>query len=113
MIPSNYHTHTHFCDGKHSPEEVVRAAISLGCPELGFSGHAYTDFDTGYCMSPESAEEYKAEIRRLQKKYADQIKILLGVEQDYFSNESTDDYDYVIGSTHYIYVDGELLGYAN
>lgn len=36
MIPSNYHTHTRFCDGKNTPEEIVREAIRLGCPELGF-----------------------------------------------------------------------------
>lgn len=109
MIPSNYHTHTTFCDGKNSPEELVLRAIELGCPELGFSGHAYTDFDRGYCMSPEDAEGYKAEIRRLQEKYAGRIKILLGVEQDYFSQEPTGDYDYVIGSVHYVHKDGCYL----
>lgn len=109
MIPSNYHTHTTFCDGKHSPEEVVRQAIALGCPELGFSGHAYTDFATDYCMSPDDAQGYRAEIRRLQKKYAGQIKILLGVEQDYFSGTSTEDYEYVIGSVHYVLKNGCYL----
>ena len=39
MIPSNYHTHTCFCDGKNTPEEMVLEAIRLGCPEIGFSGH--------------------------------------------------------------------------
>ena len=29
MTPSNYHTHTHFCDGKHSPEEVASYYISM------------------------------------------------------------------------------------
>ena len=85
MIPSNYHTHTHFCDGKNSPEEMVLQAIRLGCPELGFSGHSYLPFGTDYCMTPEKTRQYQAEIRRLQEKYAGQIKILLGIEQDYFS----------------------------
>ena len=26
----NLHTHTTFCDGKNTPEEMVQAAISLG-----------------------------------------------------------------------------------
>ena len=109
MIPSNYHTHTTFCDGKHSPEEVVRQAIALGCPELGFSGHAPVPPGKGYGMTPENAESYKAEIRCLREKYAGKIKILLGIEQDYFSETSTDDYDYVIGSVHAVEKDGQYL----
>lgn len=109
MIPSNYHTHTRYCDGKNSPEEMVREAIRLGCPELGFSGHCYTFFDERYCMSQAGTQEYIAEIRSLQEKYRGQIRILLGVEQDYYSDAPTDAYDYVIGSVHYIKKDGCYL----
>ena len=109
MIPSNYHTHTYFCDGKNSPEEMVQRAIELGCPELGFSGHSYLSSGASYCMTLEGTEKYKAEIRRLQEKYAGQIKILLGIEMDYFSEISTDDYDYVIGSVHAVCKDGRYL----
>jgi len=106
MIPSNYHTHTTFCDGKNTPEEMVLRAIELGCPELGFSGHSYLPFGTDYCMTPEKTRQYQDEIRRLQEKYAGQIKILLGIEQDYFSETSTEGYDYVIGSVHSVRKDG-------
>ena len=109
MIPSNYHTHTHFCDGKNSPEEMVLQAISLGCPELGFSGHAPLPPGKGYGMTLENAESYRSEIRRLQEKYAGQIKILLGIEQDYYSETSTEDYDYAIGSVHAVEKDGVYL----
>ena len=102
MIPSNYHTHTIFCDGKDTPEELVQEAIRLGCPEIGFSGHSYTAFDESWCMSKEGTKEYKACVRSLQKKYAGQIRILLGVEQDLYSEEPTDEYDYIIGSVHYV-----------
>ena len=34
MTLSNYHTHTRYCDGRDRPEELVREAIRLGCPEL-------------------------------------------------------------------------------
>ena len=27
MIKTNYHTHTLYCDGKNSPEEVILSAI--------------------------------------------------------------------------------------
>ena len=36
----NYHTHTTFCDGKSTPEEIVLEAIRLGMDTIGFSGHA-------------------------------------------------------------------------
>ena len=109
MIPSNYHTHTCFCDGKNTPEEMVLEAIRLGCPELGFSGHSYTFFDESYCMSRENTKAYVAAVRQVQQKYSDKIKIWLGIEQDYYSGESTDGYDYVVGSVHYVKKDGVYL----
>jgi len=111
MIPSNLHTHTVFCDGNDTPEELVLTAISLGCGEIGFSGHAFTDFreENPFCMSKENTKKYKEEVNRLKRVYKDKIKILLGLEKDYFSNEKIDDYDYVIGSVHYVYKDGEYL----
>ncbi len=102
MTPNSYHTHTTFCDGKNTPEEMVREALRLGCTAIGFTGHSYTPFDESYCMSKEGTKEYKACVRSLQKKYAGQIRILLGVEQDFYSEEPTEDYDYVIGSVHYV-----------
>lgn len=108
MIPNNYHTHTRYCDGKDSPEELVLRAIELGCTELGFSGHSYVPFDD-CCMTLEGTRAYQREIRELQARYADRIRILLGVEQDYYSPMPTDAYDYVIGSVHYVYRDGEYL----
>ena len=109
MIPANYHTHTRFCDGENSPEELVRRAVLLGCPELGFSGHSYTAFDESYCMSVEGTREYIAAVRSLQKEYRGKIKILLGIEQDYYSCMPTEEYDFVIGSVHYVKKDGCYL----
>ena len=43
----NYHTHTDFCDGQNTPEEMAEAAAKKGFTALGFSGHSYTDFDAG------------------------------------------------------------------
>lgn len=109
MMLSNYHTHTTFCDGIDTPEEMVLEAIRLGMSELGFSGHAHMSFDSSYCMSLEGTEQYKAEVNRLKLKYADKIKILLGIEQDIYSDTTTDSYDYVIGSVHHVLKNGEYL----
>ncbi len=106
MIFSNFHTHTYFCDGKDSPEELVDRALALGCPAIGFSGHGYTEYDTSYCMSLENERKYKEEILRLKDRYKGKIKILLGIEKDFYSARQYPEYDYIIGGVHYIEKDG-------
>lgn len=109
MIPSNFHTHTLFCDGNDTPEELVLTAVNLGCKEIGFSGHSYIPFDKGYCMSPENEKEYIKTVISLKEKYKDKIKIFLGIEQDYYSALPEFDYDYIIGSVHYVKKDGVYI----
>lgn len=106
MILADFHTHTTFCDGRNTPEEMARAALALGMTRLGFSEHAHTPFDVGSCMSPAGTEAYKKEVARLKEEYAGRMEIYCGVEQDAFSDLPTGDYDYVIGSNHYLHVGG-------
>ncbi|MBQ2997311.1 MAG: histidinol-phosphatase [Oscillibacter sp.] len=106
---TDLHVHTTFSDGRNTPEEVVLAAIEKGMTRLGFSDHSYTFFDEDYCMPRERIEEYRACIAGLKERYSDRIEILCGIEQDIFSAESTEGYDYVIGSVHYIHVNGEYF----
>ena len=113
MRKADYHAHTTFCDGKSSPEEMVLSAIEKGLEEFGLSGHSYTPFDESYCMSREGTEEYKKEVLLLKEKYKDKISLKLGIEQDLFSPEKTDAYDYVIGSVHYFKFGGEYVPVDN
>lgn len=108
---SNLHTHTSFCDGKDDAEEIVISAIEKGFSSIGFSGHGFTDFDTSYCMK--DMPEYIAKIRSLKEKYKKDIQIYLGVEEDSHSHIKRDDFDYIIGSSHYCYVDGKHLAVDN
>ena len=107
MITKDLHMHTCYCDGKNTPEEMVQSAIEKGLTTVGISGHSYTFFDESYCMQKADIPRYLAECRYLRAKYFDQIHVLCGVEQDYYSDYPTDDFDYVIGSVHYIKVEGE------
>lgn len=110
MRYSNLHTHTVFSDGKHSPEDNVLSAIEKNMVSLGFSDHSYAELQTAYCIPKDSIPAYIDEIRRLQKQYAEQIEIYLGVEYDGFSQlENRELYDYILGDCHCLNVGGKQL----
>lgn len=102
---SNFHTHSVFCDGDNTLEKIATSAIEKGFTSLGFSGHGFTPFDTRYCML--KTEDYIKEIMALKEKYKDKIEIYLGVEEDAFNPLKREDFDYIIGSSHYFNVDGK------
>lgn len=107
-MTQNLHTHTTFCDGKNTPEEMVQSAVSLGLNSLGFSGHAPMDGPNGdWTMG--DVPGYRAEVLRLREQYAGQIEIFLGLEQDFYSPPQADSWDYVIGSVHQVQKDGAWL----
>ncbi len=107
MIKSNLHTHTVFCDGKDTIENMVRAAVENGYTTIGFSAHSYTPFDTSYCLKDEKS--YFEEIERVRKLYSGKIKILKGVELDYYGRKPTINTDYVIGAVHYVKKNNEYI----
>ena len=43
----NFHTHTTYCDGKETAEQMVQAAIAKGFTRLGFSGHGFPPGGSG------------------------------------------------------------------
>ena len=97
---ANFHTHTVFCDGKSTPEEVVLSAIQKGFSAIGFSGHGYAPYDLKCCMT--DTEGYRQEILRLRDRYRNEIEIYLGVEEDAFYSVDRSRFDYIIGSCHFI-----------
>ena len=106
MMRQDLHTHTTFCDGANTPEEMVQAALAQGLDCLGFSGHSHTPLDESYCMSPKGTQDYRREISRLKALYRDRLTILCGIEQDLSADLPAVDYDYVIGSAHYLHPKG-------
>ena len=109
MIKTNFHTHTIYCDGSDTPEELVISAIEKGFSTIGFSGHSYLEIDKSYCMSAEAEEKYFNEITSLKDKYKGKIEVLCGIEQDFYSAPPKYQYDYIIGSVHNVYKNGEYL----
>lgn len=103
------HMHTVYCDGKSTAEEMVLSAIEKGLDTVGIATHSYTHRDELYCIKKEDVSRFQAEVNALKVKYADKIRVLCGVEQEYVSTHSLDGFDYSIGSAHYFIVDDKLF----
>ena len=110
MSYSDFHMHTKFADGRNTPEEMILSAIDMGLSTVGISEHAMLPFPTPVDMSYDLTLAYRAEMARLKEKYAGKIEVLNGIEMGYDSNDDPSAYDYVIGSVHYLIVNGEVYG---
>lgn len=107
----NLHTHTNYCDGIDTPEQVIISAIEKGFGGIGFSGHSYMYYSEDHSMSLEETEKYKTEIALLKEKYLDRIDIFCGLEFDMYSEIDLSGYDYLIGSVHYLKCGNETVGF--
>ncbi len=105
----NLHTHSTYCDGKNTPEELIETALEKGFVSLGFSGHSAMPVHEEYTMTEENTPLYKQHIADLKRQYADRLDIYCGLEADMFSRTSLTGYDYVIGSVHYFQIENELF----
>jgi histidinol-phosphatase (PHP family) len=107
----NLHTHSTYCDGRDTLEEMVQRAIELNFDSIGFSGHSFMHWAPTRSMSLAGTEQYKKEIGQLKEKYKGQIDIYRGLELDIYSEVELVDYDYVIGGAHYFLINGEYVGF--
>ncbi len=111
----NYHTHTARCrHASGSEREYVESAIKNGVKILGFSDHTPQifpgDYYSNFRMFPHEAEGYFKTIRDLQREYAADIEIKVGVEVEYYPKIfdklidflSEYDPDYFILGQHFI-----------
>lgn len=108
----NLHIHSTYADGRDTPEEMLGEALLRGFDSIGFSEHSYMPFSSyPYQMTPERAEDYKKEIRALKARYAGKMDVFCGMELEFYSDVDTADFDYVIGSVHYLDINGSILGF--
>lgn len=107
----NLHTHTVYCDGKDTPEEMILTAMEKGFDSLGFSGHSPVPYSNYGGISKERTELYKIEVRRLKEKYGKDFPLFLGLEVDLYSDADLSGYDYLIGSFHYFKLGDEYVGF--
>lgn len=110
MHYSTIHSHTNYCDGYNTAEEMILAAIAKGMKTIGISTHGPLPFEAKYAIDNDKVEAYIDEIKALKEKYKDKIDVLLGMELDYFTDTEFDHIDkslfdkldYFVGSVHYL-----------
>ncbi len=101
----NYHTHTHYCDGKASVADVVLRAQQLGLRALGLSSHAPLPFHRPWCMKSDQLQTYLADIDALR--HTPGLQVYAGLEVDYIPGviapaHFAHQLDYTIGSIHFV-----------
>jgi histidinol-phosphatase (PHP family) len=104
---TNYHSHSHYCDGAGTPREQVEAALRQGVGVFGFSSHSPVHFDNAWSMKALNLDAYLAETEALKQEFAEQIELYTGLEVDYLPGHSgpatfAHRLDYTIGSVHYL-----------
>lgn len=97
------HTHTVFCDGKNTMEEMAKAAYDAGVRYYGVSGHSHTPApqDKGFVL-PRDMTDYRNKAMELREQYDGKMEVILGLEWDVCSDALRDGFDYWIGSVHYL-----------
>ncbi len=113
----DYHAHTARCGhASGSMERYVEHAIEAGLDELGFSDHLYLYWLSPDARDPELAmadwelDEYVADVERCRERYRADITLRLATEADYVPGHERQlgailrryDWDYVIGSVHFV-----------
>ncbi len=103
-IQGMVHCHTTYSDGKHSVEEMVRAAESMGMKYITITDHSPTDFFAGG-VTLDLLKRHWAEIDEVQEKV--KVKILRGTESDIIASGQLDypdkvleKFDVIVASIH-------------
>ncbi len=88
----------------------VERAIELGFSEIGFADHMPVMPEPQFCMDWDDLPIYVDRVHALQDRYSGRIDIRLGCEMDIAPGREEEirsiveryDFDYVIGSVHYL-----------
>jgi len=109
----DYHMHTPRCN--HATGTVIeyaQAAVDAGLSEIGMSDHSPMpgDFDKAWRMHRSELSGYLQEVDKARDAFSDRLTIRVGLEADFHPGTegyvadmiAAHDWDYVIGSVHYI-----------
>ena len=107
------HLHTPLCGhATGTPREYAQTALDAGLSGLCFTDHMPMPrwYDAPWRMRLEQLPEYIAEIAAVQQEFAGRLDVRLGLEADFHPGTEKFvekvlgmfDWDYVIGSVHYL-----------
>ena len=128
MLKANYHTHTTFCDGDNTAEQMVQRALDLQFDHLGFSGHMDEEIymgtincELGVRLREEaSTTSDKKGLLRLGdvvvaiERVGDWSRVQKGKNSGYVMNKYVDFYPQTISSLKYVSQSGSseyTIGY--
>lgn len=110
---TSYHVHSIYSDGKTTIRELAEAAAAQGLDELGISDH-YVLLPAGrnvsWSMSFDGLAQYLTELQEVTEEFRGRLVIRKGLEVDYDPATERElaevlhahDFDFVIGSVHFI-----------
>ena len=110
--PADYHMHTPLCrHAKGEPVEYAAHAVALGLTEIGFSDHSPMRQDNydEWRMNFDKLAEYVEKVNQARRDFPN-LTIKLALEVDYLPGQepwirelaALYDWDYFIGSVHYV-----------
>lgn len=113
MIQADLHLHTLYSHGCDTPREMYDAACARGLELIGFSEHSPrpAGFNYTHEYRDQLTKSFPAYIREVTGlKSESRCRVLLGLEMDWLEGQSefirrscaAHDYDYIIGSVHFI-----------
>lgn len=106
----NLHSHTQFCDGRDSMEEIALAARNAGMEYWAFTPHSPVPVESSCNMRMSRMDEYLAECSRLKSLHSDVMHVLASQEIDYLGDFWGPHVDYFqklpidfrLGSVHFV-----------
>jgi histidinol-phosphatase (PHP family) len=112
-MPADYHSHTPLCHhATGTPEEYVEAAIAAGVTEFGISDHApaHPEPHDDWRMLERDLPAYFDWVEAARSRAAGRLPIRVGLECDWLPGcekwiealARRHDWDYLIGSIHYL-----------
>lgn len=116
MITVDLHTHTKYSHGANTPAEMYASALDRGLTLLGFSEHSPRPAGFDYTHEyrdqlTRHLPDYAREVQELKAMHKDgPCRVLFGMEMDWLEGQAdfvrasckSYDFDYLLGSVHFI-----------
>lgn len=106
----NLHTHSQFCDGRSSMEELAAAACEAGFKYLAFTPHSPVPIVSPCNMDKSRLQEYYDETDRLRTIYSGEMDVIRSMEIDFLGSDFGPHIDRIqrlpldfrLGSVHFV-----------